>query len=344
MTSMNAFSGNAFEVVSLSNAITNAPFVPGFLGSLNLFTPVPETSHNILVDRQNTEFTLIPTTPINGPIPARQQQGRNTVNLQMVHLGKSFTLMASSVQGIRAHGRSSELESAAVKFLQELALVRRDVELTEEYHRLGAIQGILLDADGTTVIYDYFTEMGEAAPVAVNFALNVSTTDVYGIGREVARSMGRSAGGAFTPNTTINALCGDQFYDDLIGHSNVKEFYLNSVRSRELEAASGAIFESLKVGAITYHNYRGSDDNSAVAVPTDECRIFPRNAEGVFSKVQGPHTTFSTVNTPGLPLYAERTFENPVNPGESKWVKGEVHAYNLHMCMKPRVLRKGTAS
>lgn len=343
MTSMNAFTGNAFEVVSLSAAIERAPYVPSYLGSMGLFTPMPQETHDVMIDRQNSELRLIQTTDIHAPVKDRPQRGRDAKLLQMVHLGEGFTLMAASVQSIRAHGRRSELENASIKFLQEMALVRADLELTEEYHRLGAVQGLLLDADGTTVIYDFFDEMGEAEEAVVNFALNDPATDVYAKSRGVARSMARSSGGAFTSATTVHALCGDGFYDKLIGHANVKEFYQNTVRASQLENASSAVFESFRIGGITYHNYRGTDDNTAVAIAEDEAKFFPRGAQGVFAKPQGPHTTFDTVNTPGLPVYAERKFENEVNPGNSKWVRGELHAYNLHMCMKPRTLRKGIA-
>lgn len=343
MTSMNAFSGSAFEVVSLSAAIDKAPFVPGYLGSLGIFTPVSETTHDVLVDRRNSEFSLIPTSPHGSAPRDRTERSRDTVNFRMVRLAEGFTMTAASVQGIRGHGQRSELESAEIKFLQEMGLVRADVELTEEFHRLGAVQGKLLDSDGTTVIYDYFTEMGEAEQSAVDFELDDPTTDVYKKGRETARSMARSAGGAFNSATRIHALCGDGFYDKLIGHANVKEFYNNSVRASQLEQASGQVFESFRVGPITYHNYRGTDDNSTVAIADGEVKIFPIGASNTFQKVQGPHDTFDTVNTPGLPLYAERTFENPVNPGNSKFVRGDVYAYNLHMCMKPRTLRKGIA-
>lgn len=343
MATMNAFSGSAFEAISLSAAIENRPYVPSFLGSLNLFEPQPVRTRDIFVDRRAGTLTLIPTSQTGEPPVDLTRMSRDGVTLRTTRLAKGFKMYASEVQGIRAFGQESELEAAAVEFLNELGRVRDDLELTEENHRLGALQGKLLDADGTTVIYNYFTEMGEAEQSAIDFALATSTTDVAAKCKEVTRAMTRAAGGSFVPGTTVHGLAGDGFYDDLISHPNVKELYAATAQARELRRQQGEIFESFTYGGITFHNYRGTDDNSTVAVPTDEVKFFPIGARGVFAKAQAPHETFEFANTLGRPLYAERMYERESNIAQSKWVRGDVYAYPLYICQKPRVLRKGTA-
>jgi hypothetical protein len=78
------------------------------------------------------------------------------------------------VQNIRAFGSETELQQVQ----QEIADImggptglRNSIELTHENMRLGAIQGILLDADGT-VIRNWFTEFGISQPAEIDFDLD----------------------------------------------------------------------------------------------------------------------------------------------------------------------------
>ena len=64
-----------------------------------------------------------------------------------------------------------------------------DLELTEEHHRLGAINGVLLDADGTTVIEDFYDRFGIAKPGAVDFAFSSEATEVRNVIKGITRAM-----------------------------------------------------------------------------------------------------------------------------------------------------------
>ena len=64
------------------------------------------------------------------------------------------------VQDVRAFN-STEPETIANRLARKQANLRRDIEATLEYHRVGAVKGQVLDADGSTVLFDSFAAFGK---------------------------------------------------------------------------------------------------------------------------------------------------------------------------------------
>lgn len=334
MASMDVFSGSAFSMVSLTGAVNKMDFIPQLLGSLNIFEPMPVRTRDVWVDQRDGALTLIPVSPVGAPPSELEGDLRKAVPLRTQRLAKGFTLYAEEVQGIRAFGAESEYQSVQAEYLRRLSRVRDDQELTHEYHRLGALQGILLDADGTSVIYNYFDEFNVTEATAIDFALTTDTTDVRGKCASVVRAMARSAKGVFTPSTQVHALAGDTFFDNLIKHPKVRDTYLNYAAAADLQ--EGKAFGSFTFGGITFHNYRGTDDNSTVAIGANEAKFFPVGARDVFKKAMAPAEFGPYVNTPGLPTYAI----NIVDREREAWTRGEIYSYPLYFCQRPDVLRK----
>src|SRR3546814_14686263 len=90
---------------------------------------------------------------------------------------------------------SSDLESirlanAQQKTVERVAQLKQDMEATKELHRLSALQGKLLDADGTTVLMDYFAEYGISTPAPVNVNFSAIAAGGLGVYRSEARRRG----------------------------------------------------------------------------------------------------------------------------------------------------------
>lgn len=335
MVSMNVFRGSAFNTISLSSQSEKIDYKPQYLGGLGIFDVNPVRVHDIFVDRRDGVISLVPTSELGAPPEQLTRDNRSAKALKVTRLAKGFTLRAQELSGIRAYGNETELMQVQAEYLRRSARVRDDIELTEENHRLGALQGKLLDADGSTVIYDFFTEFGITEASAINFALDTSTTIVKNVCASVVRAMVRSAKGAFTSSTRIHSLCGDSFWDKLTTHPNVEKFYLNHVAANALKDVGP--FESFTFGGITFHNYRGTDDNSTVAIPTTQAKFFPVGAREVFSKAQAPAEFDPFINTLGRSIYAMAL---PDPSGRNAFVSGEQYAYPLYYCQRPEVLRK----
>jgi len=207
--------------------------------------------------------------------------------------------------------------------------------------RLGALQGILLDSDAST-IYNWFTEFVISPPVEVGFNLAANVDgELQPKVNAIKRAMARAAQGAWLPTTQVNALAGDEFFDLLIKHIDVKETYKFWSAAADLRAGTqrGA-FESFPFGGIIWHNYRGSDDNSTIKVATDKVKFFPVGAPGVFREGMAPGESFDFVNTPGRPEYV---FMIP-DRDRNAWVKFEMYSYPLYICTRPEILQTGKAA
>lgn len=338
---LNNLNGNGvFSLSSLTGAVDRVPYKPQLLGSLNIFEPTPVDTRTVWVERKNNTLSLIPTTAVGSPPTSRQKDKRDATAFRTVRLAEESTLYAEEIQSVRAFGNETVLKTMQSEILDKMVRLRDDLELTKEHHRLGALQGLLLDADGTTVIEDYFEAFDIARPAAINFNLSQAGTEVKTVIKQVLRQMSRASKGAFIPNVTqVHAICGDGFYDSLVSHPSIEKFYLNQQAANEMKDAGGA-FESFRFGKITFHNYRGTDDNSTVAVAENECKFFPVGAREMYKEAMSPSEFFDGVNTKGLPMYAK------VVPDRDRqaWVKSEVYSYPLFMCQRPEILRTGVAN
>lgn len=337
MASMDIFNNNAFRMLELTAAINRRPFVPSFLGSQNIFQPKPVRTVTVAIESKAGKLSLIQTSERGAPPQQAEREKRDIRDFRTVRLAKEDTLYAHEVQSIRAMGSESELQQVQNEVAERLARLADDVELTFEHMRLGAIQGIVLDADGTP-IRDWYDEFGIAQPAEIDFGLDAAGTDVRGKCNEVVREMQRQAQGAWVPGTQVHAVVGDQFFDALTGHDKVRDTWLNQQEASDLR--NGLAFQTFTFGGIVWHNYRGTDDGTTVSVPTATAKFYPVGARDVFQVAQSPAETFDFVNTPGQRVYAMLVPDRDRNA----WVRPEVYAYPLFICTRPGMLQRARVS
>ena len=137
----------------------------------------------------------------------------------------------------------------------------------------------------------------------------------------------------------IIALCGDDFFDQLVNHAEVRQTYLNHEAAAALREPTA--FSTFRYAGVDWINYRGTDDGSTVAVTNDEAKFFPANAPGVFQVAWGPGEFMNTVNQPGVPI---RPMVLPDPSGREAFVNIEVYSYPLYLCTRPLVLRRAVSA
>lgn len=331
MASMDIFTGDAFSLIELTGALRRIPYKPQLLGQLGVFTPKPIRGRTFAIESKNGVLSLVQTSQLGAPLEQARPEHRDIRDFRTVRLAKGDRLNASEIEGIRAFGTESEFAQAQDEVMARLTKLRDDVELTLERHRLGAIQGIVLDANGAQ-LYDWFALWGGSAPAEINFALGTEATDVRKTIRDVKRAMLKGAKGAWTPSTQIGCFCGDNFYDALLNHKQIKETKLNTDRSVLLENIDG--YSSTDIEGVSFINYRGTDDDSSIAIGTDKAKFFPIGANDVFNHMMSPGETFDVVNTPGQPLYAMQVPDRDRN----MFVDLEVYSYPGMVCTRPEML------
>ncbi|RUX18380.1 major capsid protein [Mesorhizobium sp. M2A.F.Ca.ET.037.01.1.1] len=355
---MDIFNDDAFSAVSMTVALEDYEFKPNLIGSMNLFTDVPIATEHVSVERRaGNVLNIIQTSERGAPLEEGKRDGRSIRKYDTSRIAKGHTIRASEISNVRAFGTESDLEtmiSYVGRFEQRLI---GDVELTWENMQLGALQGKVLDADGS-VIVDWFDEWGIDEPEEIDFALDTATTDIEQKCRGVIRIMMKAARGAWTIGTRVVGLAGDAFFDKLTAHKSVREIYLNTSQAQTLARAFGAATQSVfnagsyavfDYGGILFINYRGTDDFSDEATPgtkaglgirSTKCKFFPLNAPDVFQKAFAPGEAFDMVNTIGRPLYAMMIRDEKRN----FWVRPEVYSYPLYICTRPEMLLTAKAT
>jgi hypothetical protein len=339
MAAIDIFRSDAFSAVSITSALNNVPFQPTFLRDLNLFAPRPVRTTTVAVEERNGSLALIQTSPRGSELDVQAGDKRKLRDFRTVRIAKKNVVRADEIQNIRAFGSETELMQVVDEVNRKMngpTGLMRDVEMTWENMALGAIQGIVTDADSSTLI-NFYDEFGISAATEIDFDLDAASPASGAVRKkcsQVVRQMQKAAAGGWIPGRTyIMALCGDAFWDDLTAHTEVRSTYLNTQEARDLRASLA--YETFNYGGITWVNYRGTDDGSTVAINTDKAKFFPVNGNGVFEVAYSPAETFDYVNTPGLPVYGL------VLPDEKRnaFVDLEVYSYPLFMCTRPAMLQ-----
>lgn len=347
MADFNVFTGDAFSAISMLQGIEKIPYKPGFVTGLGIFADNPVTTKGVWIEERDGSLSIIKSTPRGAPLPQRTTEKRAARNFVTPRIAKGDRLNADEIANIRAFGSNTELVMAQNEVARRLSgptgLIS-EIEYTWENMALGAVQGIVLDAD-SSVIYNFFNEFGISQPTEIAFDLagaqaapeqpNAPGVLRPFIQQQVVRTMIRAAKGAFLPSTQIMALCGDAFYDQLSNHGEVRATYLNWLQAQELRG--GNAFEAFPFGGVNWVNYRGSDDASTIAIATDDAKFFPVGAPGVFRRALSPGESFDFVNTPGAPVYPMVIPDLQRN----SYVDIEAYSYPLYMCTRPEVLLRG---
>ncbi len=336
MATMDVFKADAFSMISLTQAIENIDYKPQFIGSLGLFDPEPSRTRAIAIESRDEGQNLIPISQVGAPLEEMGALKRKVRNFQTYRIAKGSTIYAEELQGIRAFGSETELEQVQAEVAKRMARLMNDVELTWEHMRLGAIQGLFIDSDGSTVV-DYFSEFGVSAPAEVPFDFGgLAAGEIRElIERDIVRPMVRASKGAFVQGSRIIGLVGDLFWDELMKHEEVRNTYLNYSAASALRGATGVFGSTFPFAGIDWINYRGTDDESTVAIAADKARFFPAAAPGIFQVAWGPGEFMDTVNQPGRDVTALTLTDQS---GRNAWARVELYSYPLYICTRPGVL------
>jgi hypothetical protein len=333
MLTMDVFNNNAFSATSMTAAVDKLGYVPGFLGSIpGLFVPKPVNTEQVFIEERLNAPALIQTTLRGEPPKRKAGDTRTARSFKTLRLAQSSRITAAELQGIREFGSETELKQLMNEVARRQQVMRADLELTRENMYLGAVQGLVTDADGTT-LYDWAAEFNQVIPAEVDFDLD-NASPASGVVRKACnaarRSILKALKGLGGNAVSVLALCGDAFWDDLTAHSEARQTYLNTMEAKSLR--ENIVWETFSYGGVTFANYRGSDDG-AVGINTDKAKFFPVGA-GIFQVAQAPAETFDFVNTPGQEVYSWVVEDKDRNA----WADVDLFSYPLPVCTMPSAL------
>ena len=325
---LDVFKGDAFSFTELTTAINLIPFVQTKIGSMGLFTAQPISTLSAAIEMKGNVLSLVPTAP-RGSVGAIKNEEKRTVrDFRTVHLPQRIVVQADEVQGIRAFGSQSEVDTAKALMARKQAIARRDLDLTHEWQRMGAIKGEVRDADGTSVIYNWYTEFG-VTQQTLSLDLANPATKVRGKLTTLERMIEDELGGL--SYSSVWVPCSPEFLDALVDHPWITETFKYTDGGRNREPV-----RRLTIGNFTFEEYRGTVAGNRF-IAAGEAYAVPQGVPDMFITYFAPADYWDTVNTLGLPFYQAVAAES------KKHIEWEVQSNPLHINTRPRAVIKLTA-
>lgn len=321
---IDVFKNDAFSLSSLTATINNLPYKPGRIGSLGLFEERGISTLTVSIESRDGVLSLVPAAPRGASGKVYDATKRKMRDFRAVHLPQRATITADEIQNLRAFGAEAEVQTMADYVAQRLADMRQDIDVTHEYHRIGAIKGQVLDADGSTVLLDLYSAFG-VVQITQSYELDQAGTKVRELVLGTKRAIENELGAV--PYTGIRAFCSEQFFDALISHQDVRAAYERWQDGDMLRNDPRAGFP---FAGIMFEEYRGSVGGNDF-IPDNQAFVVPEGVRGLFISRFAPADYMETVNTIGVPYYAK---QEPLDFG--KGVDVEAQSNPLHMCTRPR--------
>lgn len=295
------FSDDAFGFVNLTAAVQRLPYVESRLGALGLFPEGEGTETDMVaIDITDGQIQILHSRERGAPPQkAKKDPKASSRAVKIPHFQFEDRVVAASLMGKRMPGQNI-MQSVAQKINDRYTwMLGSVVAPTLEVHRLNALQGILLDSDGS-VIQNFFDLFGETQQVQ-DFAFTTATTDVRNVCVAAARKVEDYLGGV--PFTGLKAICGRNFFDSLVSHAKVRDTYIyqqGQVNRTDLR-------KGFDFGDISWEEYRGMRGltSDIGQVDDDEAILFPVGVNGMYRRYNAPAGFLETVNELGQPMYAK---------------------------------------
>jgi len=339
--SMAVFGGDAFTQASMIRGIDRRPYVPNQLDSVIGFEPVRATTDTVYVISRRRYVNLIRTTLRGAPIEMAAPDDKDARPLRIPRLAKGDKLYAHELANINPLEDETETDRAAAEVAKKQDKLIGDTEATFEFQRLGALNGLILDTDASTLV-NFWTEFGITQPADIDLQLDDLTQTTGALRERIATNIvmpiARASGAGNDPRFRVKALCGDAFWFALTGHPAIEKTYLNYAAAAELRGEK--LWDQFEFAGVLFVHYRGTDDGSKISIPTNKAKFFPVGVPGMWQHVMGPmNESMPLLNQPGRRYYP---FLEKDKSEKQQWVQPEIFSYPLFVNARPDLVLTGT--
>lgn len=320
--------------------IEKEDYAPGQIMRMGLFEPEPIITTSVALEEVGGKFELVPAIPRDAsptPYVPEKATGRT---FKVPHIPYETLVTSEFLQNLRKPG-TMELETIQAELVRRGGRMARNIDGTTERLELGALRGIILNADNS-VILNLFTEFGVSQDATYYFDLTAASPASGAVKRkanEVVRATQDDLGGK--PYEVVMALCGRTFWDDFTSNKEVRESFKDYSRTADLAGVGGFLREGqvrkppFLWGDIMWAEYRGGTAND---IPADECIFFPVGVPDLYSIYYAPANFMEFANTLGMPRYEKQWPTD--NSGRS--ITLHVQSNPLPLCKMPKLLKKGS--
>lgn len=347
---LDIFRNDGFTPIALQRVVDNEPFVPQMLGQLGLFDPEPlEGTDKVMLYEEDGNIRMVPITQRGEPDSVQKRDVGRLRVLETLRLAKQDSLRAGELWKTTATAlpESIRLRNATDLISKRLAKLHSDLEATKELHRFGAIQGKILDVDGSVAV-NFFTEYGIADPTAIDINFGTTTEDQLQmfIQENFEQPMVESLNNRALPGVRIVALAGNGLWGKLMRHPAVREIWKAQQTGRAIAMqvnplAKSNLWESIWFAGIEWVHWRGMTGGQ-MAVPTNQAILFPVGATDVFKVFWAPGETLHDVDKPGKSEYPY--IQPDTRDQMPEFVDIFLRSYPLYACIYPQCLMRMNAT
>jgi Phage major capsid protein E len=344
MAHMNIFQNDAFRAIELSEAVREIPNQWGDLGEEGLFVPKAIRGKMFSLESKAGHLQLVQSSERGTPLPGQERSKRKLRAFNTSRFGLKSKITADDVDGIRDFGSETELKQVAAEVAERQVELRGSIDVTREYLRYGALQGLVKDADGSTLL-DLFDEYGITQKV-VDFQFGTASTDLMTKCREVTRHIKTNLKGDVSRG--IRCRMDPEFTDKLMGHADFKERYKYYQNQNGGDPLRDDTSDGFSFGGILWKESLAEadvpqEDGTTITqsfIPSGDARFYPMKTMTTFRQFNGSADYMGWANRLGEEFYS-KVFPDKQ---EDRFVDVEVMMQTVPICMRPAVLVRGHSS
>lgn len=293
---------NMRSASELTKAVNLLPVKPVYFGSIGLFEEKGSRTTSVTLDVRHGRFVLVPNRDRRDPATPLAGRGSKwkTQTFPTAHLPLSDVLLPDDVQDLRAFG-TEQLATVDQVLNDRMQDLKDSITATLEYHRIGAVKGVVYDAEGD-VLLNLFEAAGvtqQKKTITMPTSESVKDNPIKKAVYDVTRNARKHLSGFMVKR--FECMCSPSFFDGLTGHALVREAY------ERWQAAQDRFGEDdrrgFTYGGVTFRDCSDEIDGKAL-VADGKAHFYPVGA-GLFSTFYAPANWNETVNTIGLPFYAK---------------------------------------
>jgi hypothetical protein len=331
-----------YTAVDLTEQINRIPNSYGLLAAMGLFSSEGSISTVVEVRIEDGIIRVLPAKERGAPGLLAQQGTGKSLFFTVPHFPEMDLIKPADIQNrLAAQGRSRVPVTLDDEIARRLLKIRTDHAVTLEYVRMGALKGVIVDGDGTT-LYNLFTEFG-IVKKTVDFVLGTATTDVIAKCEEVSDHIITNLKGEVSDGVEIQVSSG--FFNKLIQHAKVEKYWVQTQSAQELIRLErdrlggnwGRVFDFQNVrfreNKTTFPVKSGGSLTSVPAVAANKGHAYPTGTMQTFKTWFAPADTLEAANAPG-----DEIFVSPEILKHGKGVELWSESNPLALCNRPELL------
>lgn len=321
-----------FTAAQLTDEVNLLPRTWGRITQSGMFRFSGVGTTQIRVQRRHGKIGLLSSEPRGAPGAISTLTRGEEKSLLIPHFPHEASIGPEDIQDRVMWGsRGMTMESLANVTREKLVDIRTHYDITGEYLRMSALQGVLKDGSNDAG-FDFFGFFG-LTQKSVDFDLGTPTTNVQAKCRDVvAHIEDHILDDVFTG---VVAECDPDFFDALLTHPNVEKYFLQHAGAQALVTAQEE--RRFSYGQIQWREYRASAPDSAgnprKFVPQWEATTYPTGTRNTFRGAVGPAHHIAEVNRPGQEIHISTEIRK-----HGRGVEMFCQANMLPYCVRPEVL------